>query len=944
MSVPLQHGVRNDDERRESRMPVTQLSLLSTKLNRPPAPADQVGRPRLIAMLDRGLAGPLTVVSGAAGFGKTTLVSSWIETLGAPGRTTTPTVWLSLDPLDSDLGVFLRYIVAGIRTAYPDACSETLAFLKAPVPSPQAPLLITLANEIELLPGRLVLVLDDYHVIHGDEVHDFLAELLRHWPARLHLVLIARTSPPLPLAGLRAKGRLTEIRTRDLRFTSEESAAFLSKSLSVPLSQGAMDLLDQRLEGWVAGLRLVTLSLARGTDAEHDLAAVSGTNVEFADYLVDEVLSYQTPVVLKFLLATSIFGRFCAELCEHALAAIGGLGDCAGARLERLPHDVAACIRGLQQHNLFIISLDDQGEWYRYHPLFQELLQRRLAAEFSPEEVAALHGAAARWFGERGIIEEALHHALQTNDLNQAASVVMAGLQEVLNREDRATLDRWLNLLPEDFIRQHPWLLVIKAFAFQFSWRLSSVGKLLAQIEALLDQGGEVASRAGSSEDLRTLRGLMALLRGQQLFHRCQAQDAIASCEEALALLPEGWRYPRGGARLYWGLSMRAIGNAAVAQRILSEEFETLTVKTDAYALRLPFAMAFNFLETGHLDEARRMAQVMLDLAVRARLVIVQGHAHFFLGTVHYCWNELDAAAEHFQRGMDMRYITHSQAARSCMLGMAQVRMARAEYDKAWEVLELLGGMDTERTGTEGEDAHSLRAQLKYLQGDTEVAFRWADSYPPAVPDRLVNWFQDPHLVTASLLVARGAEADLEAALGILDALNRITEGHGCTRLQTAILTTQAVALEKQGKSVAALNALEQAVEYARISGCIRIFVDQGAVMRTLLLRLAGRGSGRETVRRILAAFPQVTERVEPGAGSRLRAANAELVEPLSDRELEVLVLLRERLSNKEIAQRLDLSIMTVKRHACNIYSKLGVEGRRDAVVRAEDLRILPPL
>ena len=452
---------------------------------------------------------------------------------------------------------------------------------------------------------------------------------------------------------------------------------------------------------------------------------------------------------------------------------------------------------------------------------------------------------------------------------------MVSGLQQVLNREDRATLDRWLNLLPEDFIQHHPWLLMIKALAFQFSWRLPTVGRLLGQIEALLDQGGEAASRAGSPEDLPALRGLMALLRGQQLFHQCQATAAIASFEEALALLPEGWRYPRGAARFYWGLSMRAIGKADVAQRSLSEEFESLTVKTDAYAPRLAFGMAFNFLETGHLEEARRMAQVMLDLAAPGRLMILQGFAHFFLGTVHYCWNELDAAAEHFEQGVDMRYSTHAQAARSCMIGMAQVHMARGESDKAWEMLELLSGLDMERTGAEGDDARSLRAQLEYLQGDTEAAFRWADSYPAAVPDRLINWLQDPHLVKASLLIARGTEADLEASLGILDALNQIAEASYCTRLQTAVLATRAVALEKQGKSVAALASLEQAVEYARISGCVRIFVDLGTAMQTLLLRLAGRGFARETVRRILAAFPQVPDKSGPAVGSRLRAANA---------------------------------------------------------------------
>ena len=278
------------------------------------------------------------------------------------------------------------------------------------------------------------------------------------------------------------------------------------------------------------------------------------------------------------------------------------------------------------------------------------------------------------------------------------------------------------------------------------------------------------------------------------------------------------------------------------------------------------------------------------------------------------------------------------------MIGMAQVHMARGEIDEACEMMELLSQLDMERTGAEGDDACSLRAQLEYLQGDTGGAFRWADEYPAAVPDRLLNWLQDPHLVKASLLVARGTEVDLRAALGILDALNEIAERSYCTRLQTEIQAVRAVALEKLGRSVPALAALEQAVEHARFSGCIRIFVDLGPLMQTLLLRLAGRGFAYETVRRILAAFPEPSEKVEPLVGYRARTANAGLLEPLTDRELDILVLLRERLSNKEIAHHLDLSVMTVKRHTSNIYEKLGVDNRRDAVVKAESLRLLPPV
>jgi LuxR family maltose regulon positive regulatory protein len=925
-------------------MPAQASALLFTKLNRPPVTGDRVDRPRLIEQLDRGLQqGPLTLVCAAAGFGKTTLVSSWIEGLAARERAPTLSAWLSLDENDSDLVVFLRYFVAAIRTVCPESCAETLALLGAPHPTAQAPLVVALSNELERLPGRVVLVLDDYYVIRGEAVHDFLSELVRHWPQRLHLVLISRSNPPLPLANLRAKGQVAEIRTRDVRFTPEETAAFLERVLAAPLSQSAVAWLDQRLEGWIAGLRLVSLSLCAGADAETELAGLSGNDVEIADYLVDQVISCQTPATLRFLLATSILDRFCAALCECVLGiAAGSAGPSC---------DVPACIQWLESNNLFVIPLDNDRQWYRYHHLFQELLQRRLLAEVGPAQVTELHRTAAAWLAGQGLIDEALHHALAAADLDLAARLMEAGLCDALNREDRPTLERWLRLLPEDFIQGRPWLLMIKSLAFQFSWQLPAVWRLLNQIEALLaerplqrDEGGEHRSRSGTQPDLQVLRGMIALLRGQEAFAKSQADRAIACCEEALALLPEEWAYGRGGALLYWAMSMRASGRDAAAQRKLIDEYESLPRKTDAYAVRLLYAVCFNSLETGYLEQASQMAQVILEQAPPGRLLIRQGFAHYFLGVVHYCWNQLDAAKLHFEWLVDKRYAVHGQAARNGMLGLARVHLARAEVSAAWPSIELLSQLDLERTGREGDDARSLRAQLAYLQGDTELAFRWADAYADPAPDRLLNWLQDPHLAKAQILLARGRDADVQSALDILDALNEIAQRTCSVRFQIEILALRAVALEMQGKAVAALAALQQAVGLARPGGVIRTFIDLGPPMQTMLLGLAKQGFAAETVRRILAAFPEPQKKIETGhAGSRTHAANARLIEPLTDRELEVLALLCERLSNKEIAHMLGLSPMTVKRHTANLYGKLGVNKRWDAVIKAEALDLLPP-
>jgi LuxR family maltose regulon positive regulatory protein len=505
-------------------------------------------------------------------------------------------------------------------------------------------------------------------------------------------------------------------------------------------------------------------------------------------------------------------------------------------------------------------------------------------------------------------------------------------------------LDRWLRLLPDELIQQSPWLLLIKAIVFGFSWQLAAMWKLLGPVEALLDEGAERIRRPIDVHDLPALRGIIATLRGQEAYHRGQADRAIACSEAALALLPRKWSYVRGIAVLYWGLSMQAAGRGDAAQRALIDEYGDLFEKTDAYALRLLFTACFNAIERGHLEQARLMAQAMLDHATSSRLQHVVGYAHYMLGVVHYCWNELDTARQHFEILVVKRFAVHTQAARNGMIGMVRVHIARAEVAPAWSAMELLRQFDLDRLGQGSDDARSLAAQLAYVQGDSEAAFRWADTYDTPVMGRSLLWLQDPHLAKARILLARGTGADLRSALDILDVLREFAQ-HTCNvRVQIEVLALYALALERQGKAADAVAALQQAVELARPGGFIRVFVDLGSPMRSMLLRLVGPGPAAETVRRILAAFLEPQETIASGnVDYRSRAANTGLVEPLTDREMEVLTLLRQRLSNKEIASQLVLSVATVKRYTVNINQKLGVNRRRDAVIEAEALGILPP-
>ena len=526
-------------------------TLLQTKLHRPPITRDLIVRARLIELFERGINCPLTLVTAPAGFGKTTLVSTWLEHRAASqpaAAASLPNAWLSLDENDSDLNFFLRYFIAALRTIFNNACEDSLSLLQAQQLPPQAVLFATFSNELAKLAGECVLVLDDYHTIRGVDVHNLLIELARHWPKPLHLVLISRIDPPLPLIRMRASGMLSEIRTQDLRFTAEETTAYLNRTQIAPLSQNDLHLLEERFEGWPAGLHLAVLSLRSTGSRESVRLALSSQNPNIAGYLVEEVLTHQATAIHSFLLKTSILDRFCAPLCETILAEVDAAWN------------VRTCLDWIERSELFLIPLDDHREWYRYHHLFQDLLQQRASAEIAPDEVVDLRRRASAWFEENGLTEEALQHALAAGDLDLAAHQMIAGLRDVLNREDRPTLERWLRLLPEEVIRRNPGLLMIRAFALQFAWRLDLQAQVLRQVENLLDSE---AGAALPADDLQILRGQILLVKTQQAYFSNQTTQAIELCRQVLALLPPSWTFVRGGAMLYLGLSMQASGQGS---------------------------------------------------------------------------------------------------------------------------------------------------------------------------------------------------------------------------------------------------------------------------------------------------------------------------------------------------------------------------------------------
>jgi len=553
-----------------------------------------------------------------------------------------------------------------------------------------------------------------------------------------------------------------------------------------------------------------------------------------------------------------------------------------------------------------------------------------------------LHRRASTWFEEHGLIEEALHHALAAGDLDLAAHQMSAGLRDVLNREDRPTLERWLSMLPEEMIQREPGLLMIKAWALQFMWRLDLQAQALQQVEELLDSG---AGAPLPADDLQLLRAQILLMRAQQAYLGNQPTRAIDLCRQALALLPLSWTFGRGAAMLFLGFSMQASGQAQAAERLLLDEYESCGDKADTYALLVLESLCFIYLNTGQLEQTRQIAQLLFQGSTRSGNAFMKNLGDWYLGLVCYQRNELEAAAQYFTQIVENRFTAQVTTYRDAVAGLALIHQIQGESSEAWQMVESISQYDLEQRGSEDTRTRSLRARIYLLQGDLEGADRWVDTLTDPPPDQPLLWLEEPQVTRVRFLVARGTDPDLRLALEIVDKLDDIADRTHNLRYKIEILALRALALDTQGQASQASAVLKQAVDMARPGGFLQVFADLGIPMQVMLRQLVKQDHPAETIRRIMAAFP-ADDKYWVGSKSLSRQPSlgiSTLAEPLTPRELEVLILLRGPLSIKEIALKLNISPATVKSHTINLYGKLGVNGRWNAVARAEELNILPP-
>jgi LuxR family maltose regulon positive regulatory protein len=873
------------------------ISILATKLYIPPIRPELVSRPRLIERLNAGLHRKLTLISAPAGFGKTTLLSEWVAGCGRP------VAWLSLDEGDNDLACFLTYLVAALQTIEGNVGQGLLAALQSPGPVNVEPVLTTLLNEIAGLPDNSVLALDDYHVIESQPVDNALAFTLDHLPPQMHLVIASRSDPSLPLSRLRAGGQMTEIRAHDLRFTHDEISTFLDKVMGINLSAENVAALEARTEGWIAGLQLAALSmqgLKRNSDIADFVNSFTGSDRYIQDYLADEVLQQRPKGTKDFLLQTSILNRLSGPLCDAVTE----------------QKNSQAILEALEAANLFIVPLDNERRWYRYHHLFADLLRQRLHHQ-QPDNVADLHIRASAWYEENGLEIEAFHHAAAANDVEHAVRLVEGEGMPLLFRGVVAPVLNWLESLPTTVLDARPSLWVTYASALLSAGQLASVEQKLQAAEAALQA-------AEPNDKTRDLVGHIASMRATLAISQHQVETTIAQSRRALEYLHPDNLPVRTAATWNLGYAYQLRGDRAAASRAYTEALSISQASGNTIITILATIGLGNIQAAeNQLHLAAQTYQRAMQLAGEHPLPLTC-EACLGLARLFYEWNDLDAAQRHGQQSVQLaRQIETSDIPIAGGVFLARLKLAQRDVAGAAAILDEARQFVRQHNFTyRMPEVAAAQVLMLIQQGDLAAAAHLAQAH-------------DLPTSQARVHLARG---DTSAALAVLDPWRQQMEAKGWQDERLKVMVLQAVAHHAHGEKDKAVQLLGDALALAEPGGFIRTFVDEGIPMAQLLLEAAARGMMPDYTGKLLAAF-EAEEQKSEGICPPFQP----LVEPLSQRELEVLQLVAQGLSNREISERLFLALDTVKGHNRRIYGKLGVKNRTQAVNKARALNILPP-
>jgi LuxR family transcriptional regulator, maltose regulon positive regulatory protein len=908
-----------------------QDALLATKLHVPRPQPGFVPRPRLVQALSEGLARGRVLICAPAGFGKTSLLADWARSGGRP------VAWLGLDAGDNDPARFWRYVVAALDQAQPGIAGRLGALFGPPAPRSFEGLVTALINEHAAQAGRdeVLLVLDDYHLVDAGAVHESVAFLLENLPPGLLLVVSGRADPPLPLARLRARGQLAELRAAELRFTTEEAAALLGAAAGPVLPDAVVAALTARTEGWAAGLQLAALSLRGRTDAAGFVAAFSGSHRFVLDYLADEVLDGQPGPVRAFLLETSVLERLSGELCD---AVTGRSGS-------------QAMLDHIERAGLFLVPLDEVRGWWRYHHLFAGLLRARLEQE-QPGRMQELHRAAAAWSDEHDLGDDAVRHALAAGDNAWAARLVERHVETLLRRSEGATLHRWLSALPAESIRALPRLCLAQATSAAISFQVEALEALLDDAErAYAVRGDEpyepsvpraVSVLANVPAGIAFLHAVLARQRGDPALAAGYNRQALGLLGEQDWLMRSMVRWNMAGAdwlRGRLGQAERDLAEVLAERRAAGEGF---------LAMRVCYDLSQVQRAQGHLDAALATYREALEIAGEGgRQPPHLGIAHVGLAEVLYERDEVAAALDHATRGVTLcRQLAFTPPLAAGLAILARIRQAHGDPAAAIAAMGEAGQVElSPQVIALLNPVPSQRARLLLAQGDVTAASQWAKAAGLSPEDEPDYPREPAYLLLARVLLAQDRPGP---ALTLLQRLLATAAGQGRTGDVIEIQALRALALAARGDPAGALGALAEAVTLACPQGYVRVFADEGAPMRALLTRLsAARKDQRAPARGIDPDYLAGLLRACGQAGAappsrRAAAALPGMAEPLTDREAEVLRLLAAGRSNQRIAHELVVALDTVKKHVTHILGKLGAANRTEAVARARQLGLIP--
>lgn len=893
-------------------------SLTSTKLMIPPIQPSLVRRQRLIEQLNQGMEKKLTLVSAPAGYGKTLLLSTWAN------ECRFPVAWISLDDGENDLTRFLAYLVAALEKSLPGISIELPDLLQSPQLPLRKELLSDLINEIGQIQKPFVLVLDDYHLISEQAVHDTVIYLLDNLPPHMHLVISSRADPPLKIARLRARSQLNELHLADLCFTSQEAEQLLNRLMTLDLDQEQVLALTSRTEGWIAGLQMAAISLRNAANKADFIRSFSGSNRYILDYLVEEVLKNQTDEVQNFLMRTSILDRLTASLCDDVVGKEGS----------------QEILESLERSNLFIIPLDEERYWYRYHQLFRDLLCKKAQQNY-PGEVTGWHQRAHDWYERHGSFEEAIDHALAAKDYEHAATLIDASAQLTLTRSEIHTFQGWIRRLPEKTVCDHPDLILF------YAWVLVVTDSPIEKVEAWLKNVDDTSE--GIVAKVGVIRGYLNFINGEVF----RAENLLRT---SLAKLPPEDNLFRSIAT--WLLSLFSVvtGDFSAGTKALENLVQTSLQKRHIFvAAGALSAMAEVHLRLGQLQQARDDFEQAIAVArdYRGHLPVA-ARALMGMGELWREWNDLELATRYCLEGIELAKLFREVTAIAGYITLANIRLAGGDVQGSYQAMDRARELAllTETTNLDDIIVETFRAKLDVLCGDLEAAGKWVrargleDNVDPDELDQKEDYYRYHILKYELLVLARWfiASDQSEKALIMLDTLEKKMQEQGRIHLLIETLLLSSVAFHLYGDHAQAKASFNRCLVLAEPGGYVRLFLDQGPVVRTLLRKAIESGTCVEYASNLLAEF-DAEIRISEGDMHVTQSHTAllpSLTVPLTDREIELLSLIAVGLSNQEIAQRLFISLPTVKWHASNIYKKLGVRNRNQAVVQARSLDIIP--